>query len=143
MRGQTATKKELVRVGEQPIIWHVMRIFSAYGHNLFILTLGYQADQMKRYFLDYDLMARDFSLSLGEQITAKNTPRLRNDLDHPAWQVTLAETGLHTEKATRIARVGRHIQGDRFFVAYGFCRRGSCRRLPSLSRSFSCTGLSG
>lgn len=119
MRGQTETKKELVRVGEQPIIWHVMRIFSTYGHNRFILTLGYQADQMKRYFLDYNLMARDFAISLGNHLHENTPPSPLNNLDHPTWKVILAETGLHTEKASRIARVSPHIQADRFFVAYG------------------------
>jgi glucose-1-phosphate cytidylyltransferase len=101
MRGQTETKKELVRVGEQPIIWHVMRIFSTYGHNRFILTLGYQAEQMKRYFLDYNLMARDFAISVGNHINENSPPAPLNALDHPTWKVILADTGLHTEKASR------------------------------------------
>jgi glucose-1-phosphate cytidylyltransferase len=119
MRGQTLTKKELVRVGGQPIIWHVMRIFSAYGHNRFILTLGYEAEQIKRYFLDYNAMSRDFSISLGNHTNKTNTIRLLTEIDHPTWELILADTGRYTEKASRIARVGRHIQSDRFFVAYG------------------------
>lgn len=119
MRGQTLTKKELVEVGGQPIIWHVMRIFSTYGHNRFILTLGYEAEQMKRYFLDYNVMARDFAISLGNHENERNDPRLLNEIDHLTWEVILADTGLHTEKASRIARVAGHIEADRFFVAYG------------------------
>jgi glucose-1-phosphate cytidylyltransferase len=119
MRGQTLTKKELVRVGGQPIIWHVMRIFSAYGNNRFILTLGYEAEQMKRYFLDYNVMARDFAISLGNHDNEHTTPQLLNDIDHPTWEVILADTGLHTEKGSRIAKVANHINGKRFFVAYG------------------------
>ena len=119
MRGQTVTKKELVQVGGQPIIWHVMRIFSAYGHNRFILTLGYQADQMKRYFIEYNMMARDFSISLGDSHDSQPTPHFLNNIDHPTWEVILADTGLMTEKAGRIARVSQYIDADRFFVAYG------------------------
>lgn len=119
MQGETLTKKELVRVGGQPIIWHVMRIFSAYGHNRFVLTLGYEAEQMKRYFLNYNVMARDFTITLGNHNQEKNRPQLLSDIDHPTWEVILADTGLLTEKASRIARVSRHIQADRFFVAYG------------------------
>jgi glucose-1-phosphate cytidylyltransferase len=119
MRGQTVTKKELVQVGGQPIIWHVMRIFSAYGHNRFILTLGYQAEQMKRYFIEYNMMARDFSISLGDGQDSQPTPRFLSDIDHPTWEVILADTGLLTEKASRIARVSQHIDAGRFFVAYG------------------------
>lgn len=119
MQGQTLTKKELVRVGDHPIIWHVMRIFSAHGHNRFILTLGYGAEQIKRYFLDYNVMARDFAISLGNHDNKKATPKLLSEIDHPTWKVILADTGLHTEKASRIARVTDHIQAARFFVAYG------------------------
>lgn len=115
MRGQTVTKKELVRVGGQPIIWHVMRIFSTYGHKDFILTLGYEAGQLKQYFLDYNVMVRDFALAIGNS----NDPKMLSELEHPKWEIVLADTGLHTEKASRIARVANHIQGDRFFVAYG------------------------
>jgi glucose-1-phosphate cytidylyltransferase len=119
MRGQTLMKKELVRVGGQPIIWHVMRIFSVYSHNRFILTLGYEAEQMKRYFLEYNVMARDFAISLGNHDHEKSNPQLLNDIDHPTWELILADTGLHTEKGSRIAKVANHINAERFFVAYG------------------------
>lgn len=119
MRGQTQTKKELVRVGDQPIMWHVMRIFSTYGHNHFILTLGYEAAQIKRFFLDYNAMIRDVSLSIGADNEQQLNPHLLSELDHPNWKVILADTGLHTEKASRIAKVAQHIEADRFFVAYG------------------------
>ncbi len=118
MRGQTLTKKELVQVGGRPIIWHVMRIFSAYGHNRFVLTLGYEAEQMKRYFLDYEVIDRDVTLVLGN---SDGQPHLRfhRDVEHEPWEVVLVDTGLHTEKASRIARVAQHLEDDRFFVAYG------------------------
>ena len=67
MRGSTATKKELVKVGERPILWHVMRIFSAYGFNRFVLTLGYGADQIRSYFMQYEAMSRDLTLEVGGQ----------------------------------------------------------------------------
>lgn len=116
MRGQTNTKKELVHVGGRPIIWHVMRIFSAHGFNRFVLTLGYGADQLKRYFLDYNTMTHDLSLTLGNSQAA---PQLHPRADHPDWQVALVDTGLLTEKAQRIAQVAPHLNGERFFVAYG------------------------
>ncbi len=65
MRGGTLTKKELVEIGGRPIIWHVMRIFSAHGFNRFVLPLGYEAGQLRRYFLDYEAMTRDFTIRLG------------------------------------------------------------------------------
>ena len=63
--GDTLTKKELIDIGGRPLLWHVMRIFSAYGHNRFILALGHHADQVRRYFLEYDAMSRDTSLHIG------------------------------------------------------------------------------
>jgi glucose-1-phosphate cytidylyltransferase len=120
MRGETLTKKELVNIGGRPIIWHVMRIFSAYGHNRFVLTLGHLAEQMKRYFLEYEAMSRDFSLQVGDygpdgrhEITFHKAP------EHPPWQVTLVDTGADTEKGSRIAQVAPYLTSDRFFVSYG------------------------
>jgi glucose-1-phosphate cytidylyltransferase len=65
MRGSTPTKKELVQVGGRPIIWHVMKIYAAYGHTHFILTLGHRAQDLKRYFLEYESTSRDFTVRLG------------------------------------------------------------------------------
>ncbi len=118
MRGQTPTKKELVTIGSKPVIWHVMRIFSAYGFNRFILTLGYQADRMKRYFLDYEVMSRDSTVYLGDQ-EEKTQIKYHKSAEHPPWEVVLADTGLMTEKASRIARVRKHLTEERFFIAYG------------------------
>jgi glucose-1-phosphate cytidylyltransferase len=122
MRGNTLTKKELVEIGDRPVIWHVMRIFSAHGHNRFILTLGFQAEQIRRYFLEYEAMHRNFTVQLAEPDNRQNHPQIEfhGALEHPPWQVTLADTGLLTEKGSRIARVARHLEGEeRFFVSYG------------------------
>lgn len=118
MRGQTLTKKELVNVGGRPIIWHVMRIFSTYGFNRFILTLGYGADQLKRYFLTYDVMSRDLVLQLGNQ-EGESDVTFSSPVSHPKWDVSMVDTGLHTAKASRVARVSEHLSGERFFVTYG------------------------
>jgi len=112
-------KKELVEVGGRPIIWHVMRIFSAHGFNRFILALGYKGDQIRRYFAEYDTMLRDVTLHLGAIDRAAAPAQIHNQIDHPAWEVSLVDTGLRADKATRIARVAQYIPGPRFFVAYG------------------------
>lgn len=118
MRGATLTKKELVKVGGRPIIWHVMRIFSAHGFNKYVLTLGYEADQLKRYFLSYDAMSRDLLLRLGKQ-TEDRMIEYGASAGHPNWDVAMVDTGLHTAKASRVARVRKHLTAERFFVAYG------------------------
>jgi glucose-1-phosphate cytidylyltransferase len=122
MRGETQLKKELVHIGGRPVLWHVMRIFSAHGFHRFVLTLGHQADQVKRYFLEYETMTRDFSLELAHPAEGGDDRRqlhFHDPLDHPAWQVSLVDTGLDAEKGSRIARVARHLDEERFFVSYG------------------------
>ena len=110
------TKKELVDVGGRAIIWHVMRIFAAFGHIDFILTLGYMAAEMKRYFLELETMTQDLTLTLGEHkdVAFHHVPQ------EAGWRITLADTGLLTDKGTRILQVARYLQDSpRFFVTYG------------------------
>ncbi len=116
MRGGTLTKKELVEIGGRPIIWHVMRLFSAYGHNRFVLPLGYEAQQIKRYFLNYEAYSRDFSIKVGRR---KNHISYHGEEAHPEWEVALVDTGLNTNKASRIKKVAAYLDAERFFVTYG------------------------
>ena len=119
--GNTLTKKELVDIGGRPLLWHVMRIFSAYGHNRFILTLGHHADQVRRYFLEYDAMVRDVTLHLAyrEQENGRVRLTFEGEYDHPPWDVTLVDTGLETGRAARLHKIADYLGNDRFFVAYG------------------------
>jgi glucose-1-phosphate cytidylyltransferase len=115
MRGHTLTKKELIEVGERPILWHVMKIYAAYGHTRFILTLGHQPDALKRYFLEYEPMSYDFTIRLGRPAAASYHQSNAED----DWEVTLADTGPDTEKGSRIYQVAQYIETDTFFVTYG------------------------
>ena len=119
MRGDTPTKKELVEIGDRPILWHVMRIFSAHGFNRFVLALGYEGQQIKRYFLDYEALTRDVTLHIGGGNAAGRAIEYHGSADHPEWHVSLRDTGLLTDKATRIALVGDQLTAERFFVTYG------------------------
>lgn len=116
MRGGTLTKKELVEIGGRPIIWHVMRIFSAYGFNRFVLPLGYEAQQIKQYFLNYEALSRDFTVKVGRR---RSHVAYHGEEAHPEWEVSLVDTGLHTDKASRVARVADYLQAERFFLTYG------------------------
>ncbi|MDX1417905.1 MAG: sugar phosphate nucleotidyltransferase [Candidatus Promineifilaceae bacterium] len=116
MRGGTLTKKELVEIGDRPIIWHVMRIFSAYGFNRFVLPLGYEAQQIKRYFLNYEGLTRDFTVRVGRR---RNHIAYHGEELHPEWEVTLVDTGRGTDKASRVYRVQDYLTADRFFLTYG------------------------
>ena len=116
MRGGTLTKKELVEIGGRPIIWHVMSIYSAYGFRKFVLPLGHEAGQLKRYFLDYETLTRDFTIRLGD---GDRRVEFGHAASHPQWEVSLVDTGLRTDKAARIARVAGYLTADRFCVTYG------------------------
>lgn len=107
--------KPLVYVGDQPVLWHIMKTYAHFGHTDFVLALGYRGELIKRYFLDYLPMSRDFTLRLGR--TRDVTYHTANDEDD--WRVTLADTGIDTLKGTRIAMVQRYVAGPRFFVTYG------------------------
>ena len=115
MQGAETSKKELVEIGEQPILWHVMKIYAAYGHDRFILTLGHEAEAIKRYFLEYEPINCDFTIPLGQPHAI--TYHQSNAEEH--WSVTLADTGLETAKGSRIYRAAKYIDGDTFFVTYG------------------------
>ncbi|MGD8245721.1 MAG: sugar phosphate nucleotidyltransferase [Anaerolineae bacterium] len=107
--------KVLVRVGGRPILWHVMKIYAAQGFADFILALGYRGQEIKRYFLDYDAMSRDFTLGLdGEPSITYHTPS-----PEAGWRITFVDTGVHTQTGSRIRKVAHHIEEDTFFATYG------------------------
>jgi len=93
-----------------------MRIYSAFGFRKFVLPLGYEAGQLRRYFLDYEAMTRDFTVRLGDRADRLD---FRGPQQHPEWEVSLVDTGLRTDKASRIARVADYLTADRFCVTYG------------------------
>ena len=119
--GNTLTKKELIDIGGRPLLWHVMRIFSAYGHNRFILALGHLGDQVRRYFLEYEAMTRDVTIQLANPGNGSRQSRLNfaGEYDHPPWEVVMVDTGLDVGRATRLLRVADYLGNGRFFVAYG------------------------
>lgn len=107
--------KMLVRVGDRPILWHVMKIYAAQGFADFVLALGYRGKDIKRYFLDYDAMSRDFTLRLdgGPSVT------YRRPSPETGWRITFANTGLRTKTGSRIRKVAHYLEEDTFFATYG------------------------
>jgi glucose-1-phosphate cytidylyltransferase len=107
--------KPLIEVGERPVVWHIMKIFAAFGHVDFVLALGYRGELIKRYFLDYEPMSRDFTLAWGA------ARRIAYHVDHAEsdWRVTLADTGASTQTGARIKKVEPYLSGERFFATYG------------------------
>jgi glucose-1-phosphate cytidylyltransferase len=109
-----ATPKPMLRIGSRPLLWHIMRIHAHYGLRQFVLCLGYRADQVKEYFLNYDIYNGDVTMNL-----ARGEFRLHACSRAEDWDVTLADTGLNTLKGGRLKRVERHLDDDVNLLTYG------------------------
>ena len=107
--------KPLVEVGGRPIIWHIMKLYAHYGFLDFIVCLGYRGNMVKEYFLNYEAMNNDFTISLGNP----NQITYLNNHDERDFQVTLANTGIDTQTGGRVKAIEQYIHGDYFLVTYG------------------------
>ena len=108
--------KPMVPVGNHPILWHIMRTYSHHGFKSFVLCLGYKAEVIKSYFLNYPTMNSDFTVAL-----KTNDVRVHK-IDHTQdWHVTLADTGALTMTGARVAKAASRYLGDaeHFAVTYG------------------------
>lgn len=107
--------KPMVEIGGRPILWHIMKAYAAAGFTDFVLCLGYKGEVIKEYFLNYEAMHNDCTVSLGKPGAIEY--HSRHDEQH--WRVTLADTGAQTMTGARIKRVARYLTGDRFCLTYG------------------------
>ena len=104
--------KPMVDIGYRPLMWHLMRYYAHYGHNDFILCLGYKGDYIKKYFLDYDeCISNDFVMTDGGREI-----RLYND-DIEDWTISFVDTGIHTNIGQRLLAVRQHLEGEDVFLA--------------------------
>lgn len=125
--------KPMVPIGYRPILWHVMKYYAHYGHKEFVLCLGYKADVIKNYFLEYnECLSNDFILSKG----AKNLELLSRDIDD--WSITFVDTGLTSNIGQRLRAVQKHLQGEDMFLA-NYTDGLSDVHLPSVIKSFEQT----
>jgi glucose-1-phosphate cytidylyltransferase len=107
-----AVPKPMVPIGHRPILWHVMKYFAHFGHNEFILCLGYKSDAIKDYFLNYnEAMSNDFVLSQG----GRDVHLLASDIDD--WKITFIDTGINASIGERLKAVEPHLQGEEMFLA--------------------------
>lgn len=115
LREETEHKpKPMVEIGGKPILWHIMKIYSTYGFNDFILCLGYKQQIIREYFLNYKYMNNDFTIHLSSKERI-----ISHSAHNENWNVTLVDTGPETKKGTRIKMIEPHIKEDRFMVTYG------------------------
>ncbi len=105
--------KPMVEIGGKPILWHIMKLYSHYGFNDFVICLGYKGYLIKEYFYHYFLHSSDITIDLNS-----NEISYIHSHSEP-WRVTLVDTGADSNTGGRIKRIERHITGETFFLTYG------------------------
>ena len=105
--------KPMVEVGGKPILWHIMKIYSTYGFNDFVILLGYKGYYIKEYFANYFLHQSDITIDL-----KTNKMEVHNNNSEP-WKVTLIDTGLNTMTGGRIKRAKKYVGNETFMLTYG------------------------
>jgi len=106
--------KPMIEIGGLPILWHIMKWYSHYDVNDFIICCGYMGYYIKEYFADYYLHRSDVTFDF----TAENKMIIHNNVAEP-WKVTVVHTGLKTQTGGRIKRIQRFVEGERFLMTYG------------------------
>lgn len=105
--------KPMIEIGEQPILWHIMKYYSSYGYDDFIILAGYKQYVIKEYFADYFLHNSDITFDL-----ASNNMTVHNN-NSEKWKVTVVDTGLDTMTGGRVKRVQKYIGNEPFMLTYG------------------------
>ena len=105
--------KPMVEIGGKPILWHIMKIYSHFGFNDFVICLGYKGYVIKEYFMHYFLHNSDITIELGS-----NNIEI-HDTNTEAFKVTLVETGLNTKTAGRLKQIQKYIGDEDFMLTYG------------------------
>ena len=107
------TPKPMVEIDGRPILWHIMKIYSSFGHNDFVILLGYKGYVIKEYFANYFLHQSDVEINLKD-----NSIEILNSSSEP-WKITLVDTGQNTMTGGRVKRVQKLIGNESFFLTYG------------------------
>lgn len=105
--------KPMVEIGGKPILWHIMKMYSAHGFNEFVILLGYKGYVIKEYFSNYFLHQSNVTIDL-----ANNSVEVHHTTSEP-WKVTLLDTGLHTMTGGRVKRARDYINNETFMLTYG------------------------
>jgi glucose-1-phosphate cytidylyltransferase len=111
-----AVPKPLIRIGDKPILWHIMKIYASYGYRNFVLALGHLGWAIKDYFVNEPLMESDFRLRINgdeRHIEVLSSPARTN------WTITFAETGEKMQTGRRIALCRKYVESDYFMATYG------------------------
>ncbi len=106
--------KPMVTVGNKPILWHIMKIYSAYGINEFVICCGYKGNVIKDYFLHYDANNADFTVDF-----SNNNVEFHSGHDEKKWKITLVDTGLEDLKGSRLKQIEKYLDDDVNLLTYG------------------------
>ncbi len=106
--------KPMIEIGNQPILWHIMKEYTAYGFNEFVICAGYKQQVIKEYFANYYLHRSDITFDF----TADNAMVVHNNVAEP-WKVSVVDTGLNTMTGGRIRRIREYIGNETFMLTYG------------------------
>ncbi len=106
--------KPMIEIGNMPILWHIMKIYSYYGFNEFIICCGYKGYMIKEYFAHYYLHNSDVTFDFAKE----NNMIIHDNITEP-WKVTLVDTGLNTATGGRVGRIKKYIDEDMFMLTYG------------------------
>ncbi len=113
---RSAMPKPLIRIGDKPILWHIMMIYAAHGFTNFILALGHLGWEIKSYFLNQRLMDCDFRLDTS---SGNSKIQVLSRPDQAEWKITFAETGAKTQTGKRIALCRKYVETEHFMATYG------------------------
>lgn len=106
--------KPMIEIGGQPILWHIMKLYSSYGFNEFVICAGYKQHIIKEYFADYFLHTSDVTFDF----TNNNEMVVHHNAAEP-WKVTVVDTGLNTMTGGRIKRIQKYVGNETFMLTYG------------------------
>ena len=106
--------KPMIEIGGKPVLWHIMKEYSFYGFNEFVICAGYMQHVIKEWFADYYLHNSDITFDFA----AGNRMTVHNNVSEP-WKVTIVDTGLNTMTGGRIKRISRYTGGEPFLLTYG------------------------
>ena len=105
--------KPMVQIGGLPIIWHIMKLYSSYGHKDFYVALGYKADVIKEYFLNYRTLNSDFTVDMGTGTV------IHHQMNNVDWKVTLIDTGINSLTGGRFKRMQPFVGNETVMLTYG------------------------
>ncbi|OQW96582.1 MAG: glucose-1-phosphate cytidylyltransferase [Desulfobacteraceae bacterium A6] len=107
--------KPMVNIGSRPILWHIMKYYSWFGYQDFVLALGYKGEMIKNYFCHYELMNNDVTIELGKP----ENICIHHSHEEVGWKITLADTGEKALKGARLKKVEKYIFDEMFMMTYG------------------------